>query len=103
VLFCLFHLLRQILAGKISFARVAYRQSDEGEGPYPTGGVGYPRLARLRPLAARVPRKFTRSLGSDILSVFVVTFFAKNGTIWGGTPVVAPRGTLFSRQSRVAL
>jgi hypothetical protein len=42
VLFCLFRFLRRILAGKISFARVAYKQSGEGEGSYPAGGVGYP-------------------------------------------------------------
>jgi hypothetical protein len=51
VLFCLSRFLKRILAGKISFARVACRQSGEEEGPYPAGGVGYPRLALLCPLA----------------------------------------------------
>jgi hypothetical protein len=98
VLFCLFHFLRQILAGKVSFARVAYRKSGEREGPYPTGGVGYPRLALLCPLAARIPRKFTRSLGRNILGTFEMKIFSKNGTIFMGcTPAVAPAGDLVFR------
>jgi hypothetical protein len=81
-----------------SFSRVAYRQSGKGEGPYPVGGVGYPRLARLRLLAARVLREFARSPGQDVLSVFSVKLFAKNGTIFLGgggiPPAVAPEGDL---------
>jgi hypothetical protein len=38
------------------FSLVTYRKSGEGEGSYPAGGVGYPRLIRLRPLAARILR-----------------------------------------------
>jgi hypothetical protein len=34
--------LRLTLVGKVLFAQVACRQSSEGEGPYPAGGVGYP-------------------------------------------------------------
>jgi chromosome segregation ATPase len=47
-------------AGKVSLAQVACRKSGKGEGSYPAGGVGYPRLALLRPLATRVPRRFTQ-------------------------------------------
>jgi hypothetical protein len=93
VLFCLPRSLWRTSAGKVSFARVAYRQSGEGEGPYPTGGVGYLRLALLRPLAASVPREFTPSLGRDILSTFA-TSFAKNGTSFlggAGAPPPPPR------------
>jgi hypothetical protein len=74
MLFCISHILMRSLAGKILFTRVAYRQSGEGEGPYPAGGVGYPRLALLYPLAARVPHKFARSLGRNILSAFAMEF-----------------------------
>jgi hypothetical protein len=58
----LLFVISAILAGKVSFARVAYKQSGEGEGSYPARGVGYPRLALLRPLASRVPCKFAQSL-----------------------------------------
>jgi hypothetical protein len=57
--------------------------------------MGYPRLARLRPLAAHVPRKFTRSLGQDILGAFAMKFVWKMGPFIGGrTPAVAPKGDL---------
>jgi hypothetical protein len=62
-------------------------RSDEGEGPYPTVGVGYPRLTLLRPLAARVPREFIQSLGRYILSTFATSFAKK----WG---YEAPEGDL---------
>jgi hypothetical protein len=53
------------------------------------GGVGYPRLALLHPLAARVPRKFTQNLGRGILSTSATVFLRKNGTIFwmGGCPL----------------
>jgi hypothetical protein len=103
--FCLLHFLGRILAGKILFSRVAYRQSGEGEGSYPAGGVGYPRLARLCLLAARDPREFARGLDQDILSAFSMKFCKKMGSFFGGsTPAVAPEGDLvFGAESRVAL
>jgi hypothetical protein len=70
-------------------------RSGKGEGSYPAGGVGYPRLARLRLLAARVLHEFARSPGQDILGAFVVKFFAKNGTIFTGKyPHSSPSGGL---------
>jgi hypothetical protein len=70
--------------GRVSFARVAYRQSGRGEGPYLAGGVGYPRLVLLRPLATRFPRESTRSLGRGILSTFLTNFCEKRGHFGGG-------------------
>jgi hypothetical protein len=100
VSFRLFLLLGRILAGIVRFSRVAQRQSGEGEEPYPAGGVGYPRLARLRYLAARVLRKFVRSPGQDVLSAFTVKLFLqKMGPFLGGsTPVVALEETWFSER-----
>jgi hypothetical protein len=78
-----------------SFSQVAYRQSGEGEGSYPAGGIGYPRLTRLRLLAAHVLRKFAQSLGRDILGAFAVKLSRKNGTILRGVPpAVVPEGDL---------
>jgi hypothetical protein len=54
--------------------------------------VGYPRLARLRLLAARVLREFARSQGRDVLSAFAEY------------PRSSPRGGHgFRRESQVAL
>jgi hypothetical protein len=68
---------------KGSSLRVTYRRSGKGEGSYLAGGVGYPQLAHLRLLAARVLRKFARSPSRYVLGAFVMKFFAKNGTILG--------------------
>jgi hypothetical protein len=70
--------------GRVSFARVAYRQSGKGEGLYPAGGVGYPQLALLRPLATCVPRESTRSLGRGILSAVATNFCEKMGPFFLG-------------------
>jgi hypothetical protein len=77
-------------------SRVAYRRSGKGEGPYPTGGVGYPWLAHLRLLAACVSREFAWSSGWDVLSAFVTRFFAKKwDNFFGGIPpAIAPEGDL---------
>jgi hypothetical protein len=87
------------LAGKVSFARVAYRQSGEGEGLYPAGGLDYPRLVLLHPLAARVSREFTQSLGRDILITFATSFCEKMGPFffWGDAPRSSPEGDLVFR------
>jgi hypothetical protein len=70
--------LHEWLAGEVA----------RGEGPYPAGGVGYPWLVLLHPLAARVPCKFTQNLGRGVLSTSVTGFSQKNGTIFfgGGCP-----------------
>jgi hypothetical protein len=74
---------------------VACGQSGEGEGLYSAGGVGYPRLALLRPLVAHVPRRFTQDLGRGILSTLATDFCEKNGTIfWGDATRSSPRGGL---------
>jgi hypothetical protein len=69
---------------------VARWSRGEGEGPYPAGGVGYLRLARLSRMAARAPPEFARGLGRDVLGV-LVNFCEKMG---GMPPVVAPEGDL---------
>jgi hypothetical protein len=58
--------------------------------------MGYPRLALLCPLAARIPRKFARSLGRDIHGAFAMEFLQKMGPFGGGgmPPAVAPEGDL---------
>jgi hypothetical protein len=100
----LFHLLHYFVS--LSFAwmnlswegsipRVACRLRGKGEGSYPSGGVGYLRLACLSPLATRATREFVRGSGRVVLSVFEARFFAKNGTVLGRMPpVVAPEGDL---------
>jgi hypothetical protein len=95
VLFCLPILLGELWLGEFH-SHEACRRSGEGEGPYPAGGVGYPRLALLRPLAARVPRKLTQNLGRGVLSTFAMVFCEKMGPFWGGgcPPIVAPEGDL---------
>jgi hypothetical protein len=93
------------LARRVSFARVASRRSGEGEGSYPAGGVGYPRLTLLHLLAAHVPRKFTQNLGRGVLSTFAMDFCEKRDHFGGGgvPPIVAPEGNLVFGESQVAL
>jgi hypothetical protein len=101
VLFCLPAFLGESSAGKVSLAQVACRQSGEGEGPYLAGGVGYPRLALLLPLATRVPCRFTQSLGRGVLSTFAMNFCGKMGPFFGegDAPRSSPRGGLgFQRE-----
>jgi hypothetical protein len=63
--------------------------------PYPAGGVGYPRLALLHPLAARIPCRFSQNLGRGVLGTFVMGFCKKMGPFFGGMPpAVAPEGGL---------
>jgi hypothetical protein len=100
VLFRLYPFAWANFSWKGSSLRVTYRRSGKGEGPYPAGGVGYPQLAHLRLLAARILRKFARSPSRYVLGAFVMKFFAKKmGPFWG-------RGTWFSGGgggSRIAL
>jgi hypothetical protein len=88
-----------------SFSRVACRRSGEGEGTYPYGGVSYPRLAHLHPLAARVLREFIQSPGRDILGALAMRFWAKKWDhFWGEYPHSSLRGGLgFLGESRVTL
>jgi hypothetical protein len=66
-----------------------------GEGPYPAGGVGYPQIVLLNPLAARVPREFTQNLGQGVLGTFATGFCEKWDHFMGGIPpAVAPEGDL---------
>jgi hypothetical protein len=53
--FCLPVFLGESSAGKVSLAQVACRQSGKGEGPYPAGDVGYPRLALASPFGYSRP------------------------------------------------
>jgi hypothetical protein len=75
------------LSWKGLIPRVACWLRGKGEGSYPSGGLGYLRLARLSPLAARAPHEFTRGSGRVVLSVFEVRFFCKKWDhFFGGCP-----------------
>jgi hypothetical protein len=93
VLFCLPILLGELWLGEFH-SHEACRRSGEGEGPYPAGGVGYPRLALLLPLATRVPRRFARSSGRGALNTFAAIFIAKKWDHFGGMPTAVAPGEL---------
>jgi hypothetical protein len=83
------------LGWEVLFARVDCRQSSEGEGPYPAGGVGYPRLAlfALCLLGSRVdsPRVWVEAYLARLQRDFcekMRPFF------WGDAPRSSPRGGL---------
>jgi hypothetical protein len=75
------------------FARVAYGQSGEGEGLYPTGGVGYPDSCFFA-LWLLVSRKNSPRVSVETYLAHLRLVFAKNGAIWGDAPRSSPRGGL---------
>jgi hypothetical protein len=105
VIYFLFHLLRCSVSFSFAWANLSWESSipqvacwlrGKEERSYPSGGVGYLRLARLFHLAARAPHEFARGLGWVVLSVFEAWFFAKKWDhFWeGGAPRSSPRGRL---------
>jgi hypothetical protein len=67
----------------------------EGEGPYPAGGVGYLRLARLSRLATRALSELARGLGLGVVGE-LASFLRKNWDHFfgGDAPRSSPRGWL---------
>jgi hypothetical protein len=78
-----------------SFSRVAIRQSVEGEGSYPAGGVGYPLTHPSLPFSYSRPASFypNSQVGTHLI-IFEVKIFVKKHP-----PIVAPEGDLVFREN----
>jgi hypothetical protein len=79
-----------------SISRVACRLRDKGEGPYPAGGIGYLRLARLSLWLLAPHVDSPEVLGRVVFRAFEVRFFAKKWDhfLGGVPPAAASEGDL---------